>query len=129
VILLYSFHSGIIIVVLTGPQHIIHYGGVKHMAQSDLDSMPADTRTYKTATEQLEGFGESVNDTENRAAAQAAGVLDAAYIDYDEALDAYAARDDIEDLQHKNARDIPADFAEASFMREVDGNTVSSSGH
>lgn len=89
------------------------------MAQSDLDSMPQDNYEPKTATENLVGYGESVNDVENREAAQAAGVLDAAYIDYDEALDAYQARDDIEDLAHRRARDFPADFADADFMREA----------
>lgn len=96
------------------------------MAQSDLDSMAADTRSFKTATEQLEGFGEEVNDVENKAAAEAAGVLDAAYIDYDEALTAYEARDDIEDLAQKNARDIPSDFSDADFMRASAGGASSS---
>lgn len=98
------------------------------MAQADLDSMVVvKTDDPKTATDQLEGFGDSPNDVENKQAAADAGVLNAAYIRYDVALDAYAARDDIEDLQHKNARDIPADFAEASFMRTVDGNVGSGS--
>lgn len=103
------------------------------MAQADLDAMPAaDRKEFRaggvgadgaiTAEDNLIGFGESVNDTENRAAAEAAGVIDAAYINYDVALDAYAARPDVEDLARKNARDIPADFADASFMRTVDGN-------
>lgn len=86
------------------------------------DVPPAINDEPKTATENLVGYGADSNfDDENRAAAQAAGVIDAAYINYDVALDAYAARDDIEDLAHKNARDMPADFADASFMRTVDG--------
>lgn len=97
------------------------------MAQADLDSMPADNREPKTASENLVGYGEQVNDVENREAAAAAGVIDAAYIDYDEALDAYAARDDIEDLARRRARDFPADFADADFMRQS-GGTVTSSG-
>lgn len=91
------------------------------MAESDVDSMPADTREPKTASENLVGYGESFTDEENRAAAATAGVIDAAYINYDVALDAYAARDDIEDLAHKNARNHPDDFADASFMRTDDG--------
>lgn len=97
------------------------------MAQADLDNMEQGNYEPKTASEQLANFGESINDVENREAAAAAGVIDAAYINYDGALDAYAARDDIEDLAHKNARDIPADFADADFMRET-GDTVTSSG-
>lgn len=93
------------------------------MAQEDLDTMPVAEKPVVTAEDNLVGYGESVNDTENRAAAQAAGVIDAAYINYDVALDAYAARPDVEDLTHKNARNHPADFADASFMRTVDGTT------
>lgn len=93
------------------------------MAQADLDAMPVAEKPVVTAEDNLVGYGEQVNDVENRARAQAAGVIDAAYINYDVALDAYAARDDIEDLAHKNARNAPADFADASFMRTVDGTT------
>jgi hypothetical protein len=95
------------------------------MAQSDLDSMPTGTRQAADPVEagdQLEGFGESIVDTEAKQAAADAGVLFAAFINYDVALDAYAARGDVEDLAHKNARNIPEDFADASFMRTVDGN-------
>jgi len=98
------------------------------MAQSDLDDMVVvKTDDAVTAEEQLVGYGESPNDVENEAAAAAAGVLNAAFINYDVALDKYAARDDVEDLTHKNARDIPADFADASFMRTVDGQAGSGS--
>jgi len=95
------------------------------MAQSDLDNMKTGKRQAAdavTAAENLNGYGESINDVANREAAQAAGVRDAAYIDYDVALDAYAARPDVEDLAHKNARDIPTDFADADFMRRVDAD-------
>lgn len=98
------------------------------MAQSDLDTMVVvKTDDAVTAADNLVGYGESPNDVENKAAAAAAGVLDAAYINYDVALDKYAARDDVEDLAHKNARDIPDDFADASFMRTVDGSAGSGS--
>lgn len=98
------------------------------MAQSDLDNMAvAKTDAPVEAGDQLNGYGESPNDVENRAAAAAAGVLDAAFINYDVALDAYAARGDVESLARKNARDVPSDFADASFMRTVDGNVGSGS--
>lgn len=94
------------------------------MAQADLDAMAmAKTEAPATAGDNIGEFGESPNDVENRAAAEAAGVKDAAFINYDVALDAYAARDDVEPLAEKNSRDMPADFAEASFMRTVDGET------
>lgn len=97
------------------------------MAENDVDNMPADTREPKTASENLEGYGESFTDVENKAAAQAAGVIDAAYIDYDEALDAYQNRDDIEDLAHRAARERPDNFSDADFMR-ASGDPVTSSG-
>lgn len=88
------------------------------MAQEDLDTMViAKDYPAKTALDNIQGEGEAINDVENRAAAEAAGVKDAAFINYDVALDNYAARVDVEDLAHKYARNMPADFAEASFMR------------
>lgn len=99
-------------------------GGENNMAQSDLDSMPTGKRQAEDPVEagdQFATYGDSPNDVENRAAAEAAGVKDAAFINYDVALDRYASRSDVESLQRKNARDMPADFADASFMRTDDG--------
>ena len=88
------------------------------MAQTDLDSMVVvKTDEPKTAAEQLNGFGESANDVENLQAAKDANVQHAGFINYDTALDKYAARPDIEDLAHKNARNMPDDFADQDFMR------------
>lgn len=100
------------------------------MAQEDLDAMQTGTRQAAPPVEagdNLVGYGESIVDTEAAAAAEAAGVRYAAFINYDVALDAYAARDDVEDLAHKNARNAPDDFADASFMRTVDGEVGSGS--
>lgn len=100
------------------------------MAQSDLNAMQTGNRQAADpveAEDNLVGFGESIVDTAAKAAAAAAGVRYAAFINYDVALDAYAARDDVEDLAHKNARDMPEDFADASFMRTVDGSQGSGS--
>jgi hypothetical protein len=104
---------------------ILNYkGGFTKMAQSDLDSMQTGTRQAADPVEagdQLEGFGESIVDTDAKARAAAEGVRYAAFIDYDVALDKYADRGDVEDLAHKNARNIPSDFADADFMRAVGG--------
>lgn len=98
------------------------------MAQEDLDNMVVvKTGPAATAEDQLVGYGEQLNDQENKAAAEAAGVKDAAFINYSEALDAYSAREDIESLAHKNARNAPDDFADASFMRTSDGQDGSGS--
>lgn len=103
------------------------------MAKEDLDNMQPGERQAKPAveaTDNLVGYGESINDIENRAAAEAAGVRDAAYIDYDVALDNYAARDDVESLARRRARDFPEDFADAAFMRSnAEGYIGSGSGN
>ena len=94
------------------------------MAAEDLTTMPAATnKPVRTAGDNLTSFdGEGHVDLEtvNRALAAEAGVKDAAFIDYDVALATHASRDDIEDLAHKNARDMPATFADAAFMRRTD---------
>ena len=95
------------------------------MATSDLDSMQTGERQAAPAVEadaQLVGFGESIVDTRAKQAAKNAGVQSAAFINYDTALGNYAARNDVEDLAHKNARDIPSDFSDADFMRKVDAD-------
>lgn len=58
-------------------------------------------------------------DAANRAEADATGLKDAAYIDYDVALDLHQSREDIETLQSKQTRNAPADFAAAEYMREL----------
>jgi len=101
------------------------------MAQSDLDSMKTGIRQEADpveAGEQLAGFEDSIVDTDAKARAEAEGVLYAAFIDYDVALDKYAARGDVEDLAHKNARNHPDDFADADFMRKPGDGDHGSSG-
>lgn len=88
------------------------------MAKSDMDTMRVSRQEEpRTAYDNIADVHESPNDVENREAAAAAGVKRASFIDYDVALDAYAARPDVEDLQHKNARNNPVDFDDADFMR------------
>jgi hypothetical protein len=61
-------------------------------------------------------------DAENAAEALAAGVIDNSFIDYEVALDAYAAREDIEDLDSKTRRTYGvggATFGAAEHMREL----------
>jgi hypothetical protein len=100
------------------------------MAQSDLNSMQTGIRQDANPVEanaQLVNFGESIVDVQSKQAAANAGVRSAAFINYDVALDSYAARSDVENLARKNARNIPTDFADASFMRTVSGNVGSGS--
>ena len=93
------------------------------MAANDLDTMVISrTEAPRTAADNLDSFdgvGHVSLEDANRAAAAAANVRDVAFINYDVALAAHAARDDIEDLAHKNARDMPVDFSSAAFMRST----------
>lgn len=101
------------------------------MAAEDLANYKQDTREFKTAQEVIvdgnNGPLALQSDLDNAEAAEAAGVKDASQINYAEALEAYEARPDIEDLAHRRARDFPVDFDDASFMRET-GYGAGSSG-
>lgn len=67
-------------------------------------------------------------DVESKAAAAAAGVSHPAYVDYASALEAFEARDDIETLAARRARDNGADFNAGGFMRanayDADGTSA-----
>lgn len=93
------------------------------MAAEDLQNMVVSRqeapRTAEDNLTHFDGEGHFDLETANREAAAAAGVRDAAFINYDVALSAHADRPDIEDLAHKNARNAPADFNEAAFMRST----------
>ncbi|XAO35342.1 hypothetical protein SEA_FRANCOB_171 [Streptomyces phage Francob] len=53
--------------------------------------------------------------------AKDAGVIDAAFVNYEEALENYQARPDVEPLDERRAREGGRDFNAASFRREVGG--------
>lgn len=77
------------------------------------------------ADDNIAGLGTQTVDITAAAAAAAAGVYNAAFIDYANALEAYESRSDVETLAHKNARNAPDTFADADFMRSVAGGTSS----
>lgn len=58
-------------------------------------------------------------DAENKAEALNAGVKSAAFIDYDVALEAHEAREDIETLASRRAREYGTDYNAGEFMREL----------
>lgn len=89
------------------------------MAKADYNVADRPESFPVTANDKLAETVAATPDAENAAEALAAGVIDAAYIGYDQALDAYAAREDIEDLDSKNRRDNPTDFADAAHMRQL----------
>lgn len=70
----------------------------------------------------LDRVSETVNETpdaENRAAATAAGVKDAGHIGYEAALAAHEAREDIEALADRRAREYGVNYNAGKFMREL----------
>ena len=87
--------------------YLIHYGGVIKLSQ-----------TGKTAHEVAADLGPSSVDTDAKAAAEAAGVSSAAFIDYATALEAYEDRSDVENMATRLTREIGPDFAAADWARE-----------
>lgn len=87
------------------------------MAKEDYNV--ADRDEVLTAGERV---AESVQATPDADAATFAGtnnVSNAAYANYATALAAHAARDDIESLADRRAREVGDDFADADFMRRA----------
>lgn len=62
------------------------------------------------------------NDAAKRA--EEAGVVDAAHIDYVEALENYEARPDVETLAERRARESGVKFEDAQFRREGKGSAA-----
>lgn len=85
-------------------------------------------RDFQTANERVQETVAVTPDADAAAQATAAGVRDAAFVDYGVALDAHAARVDIEDLDSKNRRNAPATFASADHMRLDPSDTAPTPG-
>jgi hypothetical protein len=82
--------------------------------------------SVKQASENAwEGMDDSVND-DQKARAAAANVSAVEFIDYAEALSNYEARDDVEPLAQRRAREAGTTFAATDFARAEDyeGGTV-----
>lgn len=76
--------------------------------------------SVQTASEVVvEGMDDSV-DVDAKARADAANVSGVQFIDYAEAIDNYAARDDVEPLSQRRARDAAAQPAKQDFARHED---------
>lgn len=76
-------------------------------------------QTGKTAQEVAVGVGpdNQVND-DAAAAAEAAGVSSAAFIDYEAGLAAYEARSDVENMATRLTREVGPDFDAAHWARQ-----------
>lgn len=95
-----------------------------NISQKGEGASPADHA--KTAFDNIAEFEGDGLDAYNADVAANAGVKDAAFINYAAAMEAYEARDDVEPLAERRARDNGDDFDAAAFMREVeDGGTSS----
>lgn len=97
-------------------------------------------QTGKTAQEVAASVGpDNAVDDAAAAAAEAAGVRSAAFVDYATALEAYEDRSDVENMATRLTREVGPDFAAADWSREagvfstgaqtyVDNDPVGSSG-
>lgn len=72
-----------------------------------------------TAQDAIADLGPLATDEANKAKAAKAGVIDAAYVDYDKALKNYEARSDIETLEQRLARENGGTFSAAKHVRAV----------
>jgi hypothetical protein len=96
------------------------------MARNDLDDYKDTEVEAKTAQEAVAVDGPDGLAADNAAAAQAAGVRRASFIDYDEALTNYTAREDIEGLAARATRERPDSFADADWIRAAAGTASAS---
>lgn len=83
-----------------------------------------------TAQDAIANVGPLKTDVEAKKAAEDAGVIDVAYVDYEKALKNYESRSDIETLEERLARENGGTFAAAKHVREahdsayVDGDAL-----
>lgn len=82
--------------------------------------------TVKTAKQKLAAFDDSAAqnqvDADARALAAAAGVTHSEYVNYAARLANYEARDDVEALAERRARDSATTFAATDFRRAGTGS-------
>ena len=71
-----------------------------------------------TAQDKASTLGSLVTDLENEKRAADEGVLHEAFVGYEEALDNYQSRSDVETLEQRLAREVGPEFAAAHFARE-----------
>ena len=76
-----------------------------------------------TAKDKVDETVYATPDTEAKAAADTANVRNAAYIGYDAALGNYAAREDIESLADRRAREAATTFSATDHMRREPSDT------
>lgn len=72
-----------------------------------------------TAQDAIADLGPLATDEENKKKAEDAGVVSAAYVDYEKALKNYESRSDIETLEQRLARENGGTFGAAKHVRET----------
>ena len=77
-----------------------------------------------TAEDVLAPNANNTVDEEAAKRAKEAGVVDAAYVGYADALKNYEARPDVETLEARRARENGTAFSDASFVREGESTGV-----
>lgn len=87
------------------------------MAKADYTVADRNTDALE-AGDKIQETVQATPDADAAAFAEAAGVSHPAYVDYATALDAHAARADIEGLAERRAREYGTSFGEADFMRD-----------
>lgn len=90
------------------------------LKESDAKAAKAE---YKPRTAQDAVAPHGPHGVEEAAAKRAkdAGVIDAAFVNYEEALENYQSRPDVETLEDRRRREGGRDFNAASFRREIGG--------
>lgn len=76
--------------------------------------------TGLTAADVLAANAHTEVEDEARERAVEGGVVDASYVDYEKALEAYEARPDIETLEGRRARENGTSFSDATYVREAE---------
>jgi len=79
-----------------------------------------------TAQDAIAGFGPLSTDVENAKKAEEAGVVSAAYVDYEKALKNYESRTDIETLEQRLAREslVRQTFEDGAEVRTANPEVV-----
>jgi hypothetical protein len=88
------------------------------------------SKEYKPVTAE-EALAPTVDHSVDQEAAERAekdGVIAAAYVDYEKAMENYEGRSDVETLAHRRAREVGASFEDAAFRRKVGGEEGESEG-
>ena len=101
------------------PKLLSHDERAKAADKAEKDAGKAEYKP-RTAQDVARTVGAVQSDREKEKAADA-GVTSVAFIDYEKALENYEAREDVEPLEERRARENGTSFHDAKFRRQVGG--------